>query len=74
MIERMLPETFTPEARKLYLRSIYFLVKSVRNEYRRSGDYEGWLQDAGFRRVETLRPARDPNRFFEGLHVVVAEK
>lgn len=74
IIERMLPETYLPAAKRLYLRSIYFLVKSKENEYRPPSWYEALLRRIGFLRIETLRPTRDPNRFFEGLHILVAHK
>lgn len=74
LVERMLPEAFSTEARNLYLRSIYFLLKSKSNAYRRPSQYHELLAEVGFGEVEVIRPARDPNRFFRGLHVVVARK
>ncbi len=74
IIERMLPEQFSAEAKPLYLRSIYFLVKSSSNEYRTPGFYRGLLEASGFARVQIFTPARDPNRFFKGLQIVVAWK
>jgi len=74
VIERMLPEQFTKDALPLYLRAIYFLSKSCTARYRTAGQYHEVLQRAGFRKVVTLKPGKDPYTFFQGLRIVMATK
>ncbi len=74
VIERMIPDSFTPRAAALYLRAIYFLSKSRTASYRRASDYHAALRRAGFGTVETLDPKRDPYEFFQGLRIVMATK
>jgi demethylspheroidene O-methyltransferase len=72
IIERMLPERFDPAARSLYLRSVYFLAKSTTACYRPPSRYHELLRAAGFDRVETVVPERDPYHFFQHMRIVVA--
>lgn len=74
VIERMIPDQFTPRAAALYLRAVYFLSKSRTACYRSADQYHRALREAGFARVDTLDPPRDPYQFFQGLRVVVATK
>jgi demethylspheroidene O-methyltransferase len=74
LIERMIPDTFDQSARSLYLRAIYFLAKSTTACYRSVSQYRRLLTDAGFSSVEVLEPPRDPNPFFQGMKILVAER
>jgi len=74
VIERMIPEGFTQAAASLYLRAVYFLSKSRTACYRTAQQYHGALCRAGFTRVETIDPPRDPYEFFQGLRMVVGTK
>ena len=74
IIERMIPDEFNPAAAALYLRAVYFLSKSRTACYRTAEQYRCMLTEAGFARVETLDPSRDPYEFFQGLRVVVGTK
>jgi demethylspheroidene O-methyltransferase len=74
LIERMIPDEFTPSAAPLYLRAIYFLSKSRTACYRTAEQYHRALREAGFTRVETLDPPRDPYEFFQGLRMVVGTR
>jgi demethylspheroidene O-methyltransferase len=74
VIERMIPDEFTPRAAPLYLRAIYFLSKSRTACYRTAEQYDRALRQAGFARVETIDPPRDPYEFFQGLRMVVGTK
>lgn len=74
VIERMVPDDFDPAARALYLRAVYFVVKSRTACYRSPAQYRALLAGAGFAAVEHHRPARAPYEFFQGLHVISATK
>jgi len=74
VIERMIPDQFTPHAAPLYLRAIYFLSKSRTACYRTAAQYHRALSEAGFGRIETIDPPRDPYEFFQGLRMVVGTK
>jgi demethylspheroidene O-methyltransferase len=74
IIERMLPDHFDPAARALYLRAMYFLVKSPTARYRSKDEYRAMLTRAGFSRVSMLEPSRRPYAFFPGLVIAEAIK
>jgi len=74
LIERMLPDELSPDAENLYMRSVYFLVKSQHNEYRTPSRYRAMLNECGFADVSLLTPARDPHPLFRGLRLVAATK
>jgi demethylspheroidene O-methyltransferase len=72
VVERMLPARPCPEARSLYLRSVYFLAKSRSTRYRTPAQHVALLQRAGFSEVEVLEPSRAPYTVFQSMKVVVA--
>lgn len=74
IVERMVPDDFDPAARALYLRAVYFVVKSHTACYRSPAQYRKLLTAAGFGAVEHHRAARAPYEFFQGLHVISATK
>lgn len=74
IIERMIPDHFSKNALPLYLRAVYFLSKSCTARYRTASQYQAALQRAGFARVETIEPGRDPYAFFQGLRIVMGTK
>lgn len=74
IIERMLPETNTPEAQALYLRSFYFLAKSQTTRYRRPSEHVALLEAAGFRDIELITPPRAPYQLFQSMRLIVARR
>lgn len=74
IIERMVPDRFEPAARALYLRAMYFLIKSRTARYRSKGEYHGMLTRAGFSRVTMHEPSARPYAFFPGLVIAEAVK
>jgi hypothetical protein len=74
IIERMIPDQFSKDALPLYLRAVYFLSKSCTARYRTAAQYHAALNQAGFAKVETLSPDRDPYAFFQGLRIVMGTK
>ncbi|MCX4243102.1 methyltransferase [Paraliomyxa miuraensis] len=72
VVERMLPDRPCPEARSLYLRSVYFLAKSRSTRYRTPAGHVALLQRAGFSSVEVREPPRAPYAVFQSMKVVVA--
>jgi demethylspheroidene O-methyltransferase len=74
VVERMLPERFTPEAKPIYLRSIYFLAKSTSTRLRTPAQHQALLVAAGFPEAELVVPPRDPHRYLRGFRVMIARK
>lgn len=74
VVERMLPERFTPAARPVYLRSVYFLAKSTTTQLRPPSRHLALLAEAGFAEARLVEPPRDPHQYLRGFQVIVAEK
>lgn len=74
IIERMLPENYSADAKNLYVRSLYFLSKSTSAQYRRASQYAEMLRKAGFSNIEVVEPVRVPYAFFRGLRILVATR
>lgn len=74
VVERVLPERFTPEAKPIYLRSVYFLAKSTSTRLRTPSQHLALLRAAGFDDAELLTPSRDPHQYLRGFRVIAARK